>query len=112
MESASLDAVKVQCRLFLGRTSTPKGSCIIVYMVGTGYRANYYYFARDLEDNIIEARSTNKEAMAFIRPFTASAMPKADKKPVNHKADVSNAPVTFMGIAMEVVGDSDDNHLW
>ena len=100
MESMSLDAVKTQTRMFLASKGLP-GDCVIVYMVGEGYRANYYYIVRTNENEILECRSSDKKSMVFIRPYTASAMPKVDKsgKPINHRQCHSDAPVIFLGIA-------------
>ena len=112
MESMSLDAVKTQCRMFLASKGMD-GDCVVVYMVGQNYRANYYYFARDLQGQILEARSTNKEAMKEIRPFTAGAMPHDDKTTVTHRQAMVDAPVTFLGIARELMpSDNDEDVCW
>ena len=103
MESMSLDAVKTQTRMFLA-SKGHDGDCVIVYMVGTGYRANYYYIVRTDKSEILECRSNDKASMEFIRPYTASAMPKADKsgKPISHRDCHSDAPVTFLGVAAQL----------
>ena len=112
IESVSLDAVKTHTRLFLASKGLP-GDCVIIYMVGERYRANYYYIVRTSKNEILECRSTNKEAMREIRPYTSSAMPKSDKATVNHRSIVSDAKVTYLGIAQELsVSDSEDGVCW